>query len=190
MRGGVSVTKSVRFLHAADLHLDSPFKGLARVPERILKEIRNSTFVALERLVETAIAKQVDFILLAGDLFDNERQSLKAQIKLRDLFTTLKEHHIYVFLSYGNHDYTNGNRYPITYPDNVFVFPDERVQSFPYEKNGEQLARIYGFSYENQAVLNNKATEFIPENNQAYFHIAMLHGSIHTNTEHDTYAPF
>lgn len=184
------VTRGITFLHAADLHLDSPFKGLARVPEEIFKEITQSTFVAFERLVETAITKQVDFILLAGDLFDNERQSLKAQIKLRDLFTTLKHYHIQVFLSHGNHDYTNGNRYPITYPDNVSVFPDETVRVFPYERNGEKLASVYGFSYENQAVLSKKVKEFVPQGDQTVFHIAMLHGSTYTNTEHDTYAPF
>lgn len=182
--------KQISFLHAADLHLDTPFKGLARVPEAIFKEIQESTFMALNRLVETAIDKQVDLILLVGDLFDNERPSLKAQIKLRDLFVKLNHHHISVFISYGNHDYINGNRYPITYPDNVFIFPDETVRSFIYEKDGEKLAAIYGFSYENQAVLTNKAQEFVIHHNDIPFHIAMLHGSLHRNTEHDTYAPF
>ncbi|MEN1970473.1 DNA repair exonuclease [Lentibacillus sp. N15] len=182
--------KQLSFLHAADLHLDSPFKGMARVPEAIFKEIQESTFVALNRLAETAIEKQVDFILLVGDLFDNEQQSLKAQVRLRDVFEKLRRHRIQVYMSYGNHDYINGNRYPIVYPDNVFVFPDETVRSFVYKKDGQQLAAISGFSYQNRAVLTNKAMEFAIDNERIPFHIAMLHGSVHSNTDHDKYAPF
>ncbi|GGB51510.1 DNA repair exonuclease [Virgibacillus dakarensis] len=180
----------ISFLHAADLHLDSPFKGLARVPEAIFKEIQESTFIALNRLANTAIDKQVDFVLLVGDLFDNEKQSLKAQIRLRDVFKKLKHHHINVYLSYGNHDYRNGNKYPIEYPENVFIFPDETIRHFTYEKNGQKQAAIYGFSYENRAVHENKAKQFTINDDTVPFHIAMLHGSLRSNTEHDVYAPF
>ncbi|WP_106498108.1 metallophosphoesterase family protein [Lentibacillus sp. Marseille-P4043] len=184
------MSKQISFLHAADLHLDSPFKGLARIPEEIFKEVQESTFIALDRLVNVAINKQVNFVLLVGDLFDNEKQSLKGQIHLRDAFEKLKRHHIYVYLSYGNHDYLNGNHYPITYPENVFTFQQETIQHFLYEQNGETLASIYGFSYENRAVHDNKAIEFPELNDAIPFHIAMLHGSLQSNTEHDVYAPF
>ncbi|WP_330948557.1 metallophosphoesterase family protein [Virgibacillus sp. MG-45] len=184
------MNKEITFIHAADLHLDSPFRGMANLPEKIFNEIRESTFAALDRLVRVAIEKKVDFILLVGDLFDNERQSLKAQIRLRQAFEELNKHHIQVFLSYGNHDYVNGNSYPITYPANVFVFPDETVRQATYRKNGQALASIYGFSYENQAVLQNKVAEYHVSERNMPFQIAMLHGSIHTNTTHDRYAPF
>ncbi|MFA1819083.1 exonuclease SbcCD subunit D [Virgibacillus oceani] len=184
------MAKQVSFIHAADLHLDSPFKGLAHTPDSIFEYIRESTFKAFENLVNTAIDKQVDFVLLAGDLFDNERQSLKAQIRLRRGFEKMKHHHIQVYLSYGNHDYIKGNVHPVTYPENVFIFPGEEVSHFTYEKNGNPLASIYGFSYENRAVTSNKANEFYIHNNEIPFHIAMLHGSVESNTEHDTYAPF
>ncbi|WP_099157343.1 metallophosphoesterase family protein [Virgibacillus ndiopensis] len=180
----------ISFIHAADLHLDSPFTGLTRVPENIFKEIQESTFVALERLVETAIHKQVDFVLLVGDLFDNERQSLKAQIRLRKAFEKLKEYKINVYLSYGNHDYIKGNIHPIDYPDNVYIFNEETVNHYTYKRDGEELVSIYGFSYENRAVLTNKAKEYTIADENIPFHIGMLHGSIASNTEHDVYAPF
>lgn len=187
---GVAVKKQLSFIHTADLHLDSPFKGLRNVPESIFKQIRNSTFQALDQLVAAAIQKKVDFVVIAGDLFDNEKQSLKAQIRLKRAFEELKKHNINVYVSYGNHDYINGNRYPVTYPDNVFVFPDEQVRSFTYMKDQQELAMIYGFSYEERGVVENKTTEYDIAKPDIPFHIAMLHGSVGGNKEHDVYAPF
>lgn len=184
------MSKQISFIHAADLHLDSPFKGLTNTPEHIFQEIQESTFVALERLVSAAIQKQVDFVLIVGDLFDNEKQSLKAQIRLRRAFEELNDHHINVYVSYGNHDHLNGNKYPVTYPDNVFIFPTETVSQFTYEKEGKSIASIYGFSYENRAVIANKTKEYQITDDKIPFHIAMLHGSVQSNTDHDMYAPF
>lgn len=182
--------EQISFIHAADLHLDSPFKGLANVPDHIFSQIRNSTFQALERLIDIAIQKKVDFVLLSGDLFDNEKQSLRAQLFLKKGFEKLKKHQITVYLSYGNHDFIRGNRHPVTYPENVYVFPDETVRSYSYVKNGRELAYIYGFSYENRAVTENKAEQYVIEKPEVPFHIAMLHGSVLGNEEHNVYAPF
>ncbi|MHA6251635.1 metallophosphoesterase family protein [Oceanobacillus sp. CAU 1775] len=184
------MNRDITFIHAADLHLDSPFKGLANTPEHIFKEIKESTFLALERLVATAIEKQVDFIVITGDLFDNEKQSLKAQIRLKKAFENLQENQINVYLSYGNHDYISGNIHEVAYPDNVYIFPDDTVRSFSFEKDGKALAAITGFSYVNRAVMQNKANEYRIQHPEATYQIAMLHGSIQGNNEHDTYAPF
>ncbi|WP_010529858.1 metallophosphoesterase family protein [Lentibacillus jeotgali] len=180
----------ISFIHAADLHLDSPFKGLSHLPEAIFQKVKDSTFEALDLLVKRAIDKQVDFLLLVGDLFDNEKQSLKAQVRLRNAFEELKRHDISVYLSYGNHDFTRGNSHPVTYPDNVFIFPDERVTHFIYQKNGVGKTAIYGFSYENRSVTEKKADEYEIISGDIPYHIAMLHGSLYSNTEHDVYAPF
>lgn len=191
VKKGVGRTmKEISFIHAADLHLDSPFKGLAHTPNHIFQEIVESTFVSLDRLVAAAIQKEVDFVLIVGDLFDNEKQSLKAQIRLRKAFEELKRHNIEVYLSYGNHDFINGNLHPVTYPDNVHIFENVTVSHFTYKKRNEALANIYGFSYENRAVTDEKAKEFKVINHDIPFHIATLHGSIQSNTDHDVYAPF
>ena len=182
--------EQISFIHVADLHLDSPFQGLSHIPEHIFREVRESTFVALDRLVRNAIHLQVDFVLIVGDLFDNERQSLKAQIRLRKAFEELEKHHINVYLSYGNHDHINGNIHSVTYPDNVYIFPSEQVSTFTYQKNGIPMVELHGFSYENRAVLTNKTAEYQANQQNALFHIALLHGSLQSNTEHDTYAPF
>lgn len=184
------MSRQISFIHAADLHLDSPFTGLTHVPEHIFKEIRESTFAAFDHLIQIAIERKVDFVLLAGDLFDNEKRSLKAQIRLRKAFEKLQSHHIAVYVSYGNHDHINGNPYPIEYPDNVHIFCDEKVSSFAYSRKNDPLAMIYGFSYENRAMSENKVREYEIADVTVPFHIAILHGSVHTNTDHDVYAPF
>lgn len=184
------MNRNVTFIHTADLHLDSPFKGLANTPIQLFQEIKESTFLAFEKLITTAIDKNVDFILITGDLFDNEKQSLKAQIRLKRAFERLQEKQINVYLSYGNHDFINGNIHHVAYPDNVYIFLDDTVRSFVFEKEGKPLAAITGFSYVNRAIKENKMSEYKIQHPEAAFQIAMLHGSIQGNEEHDTYAPF
>ncbi|MUV36605.1 putative metallophosphoesterase YhaO [Lentibacillus sp. JNUCC-1] len=180
----------ISFIHAADLHLDSPFKGLGEAPNSVLQDVRESTFKALQNLVIAAIEHEVDFVLISGDVFDQDHQSLKAQVRLRTAFETLEKHGINVYMLYGNHDYTSGNKYPVTYPENVYIFPDEEVRSIVFHKKGIPLAAIYGFSYEHRSVTENKTGSYYKEDPSIPYHIAMLHGSLASNTEHDVYAPF
>ncbi|MFS0752243.1 metallophosphoesterase family protein [Oceanobacillus sp. 1P07AA] len=181
---------SISFIHAADLHLDSPFRGLQNIPSEIFQEIQESTFTTLDKLIERAIIHKVDFLLLVGDLYDNDNQSLKAQVRLRDAFQKLREHNIQVFLSYGNHDYLNEHSLSVQFPDNVHMFTSETVSYYPYNRKEETLAHIYGFSYENRAVHDSKVSDYQRISEHVPYHIGLLHGSITTNTEHDVYAPF
>ncbi|MCD8502681.1 MAG: metallophosphoesterase [Bacillaceae bacterium] len=73
----------ITFIHAADLHLDSPFKGLAKLPNEIFHKVKESTFAALDRIVTYAIEERVDFVTLCGDLFDGENRSMRAQSKVK-----------------------------------------------------------------------------------------------------------
>ncbi|MBM7554133.1 metallophosphoesterase family protein [Thalassobacillus pellis] len=183
------MSDTIKFIHAADLHIDSPFKGIGKMSGPIEDQIKESTFYALECLVNQAIHHQVDFVLMAGDLFDYETRSLKAQIKLRRTFERLKECNIMVFVSHGNHDFLSGPFPPVEYPENVYVFSKDHVTSVPYEKEGRVYARIYGFSYYERAVTSRMANQYQRTDEDCH-HIAMLHGSVDTNTDHDAYAPF
>ncbi|UOQ92752.1 DNA repair exonuclease [Halobacillus shinanisalinarum] len=180
---------TLRFIHSADLHLDSPFKGRGRLPEILREQMRAGTFEAFDRLIEQAIYHRVDFVLIVGDLFNEETRSLKAQVQLREGFKRLEKHDITVFISYGNHDYIQGMRYPITYPNNVHSFDQETVKAIPFYRDDNHLANIYGFSYVNREVKDRKVKEFVKEGTPVY-HIGMLHGSLETNGDHDVYAPF
>ncbi|WP_102027948.1 metallophosphoesterase family protein [Salirhabdus sp. Marseille-P4669] len=181
--------ESIRFIHAADLHLDSPFKGLTNIPKHIFNQIVNSTFSAFQNVIEHAINQKVDFVVFVGDLFDEDARSLKAQLKLKQGLDKLKENGIAVYISYGNHDHVGGDFFEIEYPKNVFVFDAEKVKAYPFYKDGKHVADIYGFSYGQRAVTANKVMEYEVKQDQIYT-IGMLHGSLATNQEHDVYAPF
>ena len=75
--------RGFRFLHAADLHLDSPFRGLSEVPRPIREVIRGSTLSALDRLTELAIRERVNFVVIAGDVYDLEDRSVRAQLRFQ-----------------------------------------------------------------------------------------------------------
>ncbi len=83
--------KKISFIHAADLHLDSPMVGLKSLPANIYSRVRESTFTALKKITAAAIQHQVDFVILAGDLFDGEDRSLRAQSRLRTEMLKLAE---------------------------------------------------------------------------------------------------
>lgn len=180
---------SITFIHCADLHLDSPFKGIGAEANHVYETIKESTFQSLNKLVKEAVYHQVDFILMTGDIFDHPNPSLKAIMRFKQAMEKLAEKEIQVFLSYGNHDYNQAKEEIVSLPNNVHRFTSEKVARKPYVKNGVPLAYIYGFSYTNRAVTENKVPEYIRENEDGY-HIGMLHGSISTNTDHEPYAPF
>lgn len=177
------------FIHAADLHLDSPFAGMSNIPNQIFKRLKESTFQSARNMFDLAIDQEVDFVLLSGDLFDESNRSLKAQLFLRNQFLKLQEHEIDVFIIYGNHDHLGGEWTPIEWPENVHVF----LSSTPSEQSfyrGDQLAaNIYGFSYNERAVYENMTSHYV-KTTDAPYHIAMLHGTLAGQEGHDAYAPF
>lgn len=96
--------RSFRFIHAADLHLDCPFKGLTGLPERLRSDIRDSTFAALDRLVELALRERVHFVLFAGDIYEAKDRSLRAQLRFQQALEALAAAGIPAFIIHGNHD--------------------------------------------------------------------------------------
>lgn len=178
-----------RFIHAADLHLDSPFRGMSKVPERLKEKLMASTFSALRRLTKTAIQEQVDFIVISGDLYDEADRSLKAQLQLLKEWERLQQHGIAVFVIHGNHDPLNGARAELKLPPNVTQFGANQMEYRPaYCRNGELAAFVYGMSYGKRHVTDNLAATYMPAEG-APFHIAMLHGNVNGDQSHDPYAP-
>ncbi|MBH5317005.1 DNA repair exonuclease [Paenibacillus sp. GSMTC-2017] len=178
-----------RFIHAADIHLDSPFRGLTKVPEVVRAELTDATFAALKRLTDTAIAEKVDFIVIAGDLFDEADRSLRAQLAFLKEWERLADNGITVFAIHGNHDHLGGKRAKLTLPSNVHIFGAEEMSYRPaFHRNGELVAYIYGMSYGERAVASNIAATYqtAPE---APYHIALLHANVGGDSGHDPYAP-
>ncbi|HEO8421496.1 metallophosphoesterase family protein [Niallia sp. FSL W8-0635] len=175
------------FIHCADLHLDSPMVGLKNLPTSIHNKLKESTFIAFKKVIDTAINKKVDFMIIAGDIYDGEDRSIRAQIRFRDEMLRLKENQIEVYLVHGNHDHVNGNWVKIDLPNNVHVFPS-MVTLKQFVKNNISV-NLYGFSYETRHVKERKIDEY-ERREDANFHIGILHGNLEGATEHSAYAPF
>lgn len=180
----------VQFIHAADLHLDSPFKGIKGLPVFIWEAIYQSTFQALTHLVDVAIEQQVDFICLAGDIYDGEDRSVKAQAYLKKEMVRLKEAHIPVYLIHGNHDYMEQNGLQLDMPENVHIF-QSAVETLYYETKKHERIALTGFSYNKRWINERKIADYPIRSSKVDYHIGLLHGYQEGNaSEHDKYAPF
>ncbi|WP_064091733.1 metallophosphoesterase family protein [Rossellomorea aquimaris] len=181
--------EKVRFFHAADLHLDSPFVGLKQLPKNLYERIQQSTFASFENLIEKAILRDIDFLIISGDLFDEEDRSIRAQAKIRRQFSLLHDHGIPVYVIHGNHDHLGGFRLDIEMPDNVHIFTSQtEVKSF-ITKKGVNVDLV-GFSYGARHIKERRIEEF-PKRSEEYYTIGLLHGSeASVNSSHETYAPF
>ncbi|MFK9094192.1 exonuclease SbcCD subunit D [Bacillus salipaludis] len=180
--------KKISFIHAADLHLDSPMVGLKHLPAHIFNRVKESTFTAIKKLTATAIDQKVDFVILAGDLFDGEDRSLRAQSRFRTEMLKLNEQEIPVYVIHGNHDHLNGSWVHLDMPANVHVFNSEVETMVLHTRRGE-IVHLYGFSYPTRHVFERKIEDY-KKIEGADFHIGILHGNESTGTEHDNYAPF
>lgn len=180
----------VQFIHGADLHLDSPFIGLKTVPDFLWEKIYQSTFTALTNLVNHAIEKQVDFVLLAGDIYDSDDRSVKAQAFLKKEMERLNQAEIPVFICHGNHDYIENSGLHLKMPENVELFSETVETKWLTTKNGERIA-VSSFSYNSRWMTKRMITEYPKKHETADFHIGMLHGfSEGLETSHGHYAPF
>ena len=122
-----------KFLHAADIHLDSPLRGIARYEGMPVDDIRMATRRAFDNLVRLAIAERVRFVLLAGDLYDGDWKDTSTGMFFAARMTRLREAGIPVFLAAGNHDAANRMTKSLRLPENVTFFPDKNAESV--EKN-------------------------------------------------------
>jgi DNA repair exonuclease SbcCD nuclease subunit len=180
--------KQVTFIHAADLHLDSPMVGLKHLPASIFQRLQESTFTALMKIVDLAIQRKVDFIILAGDLFDGEDRSVRAQSRFRKQMERLATKDIEVFVIHGNHDHMDGKWTHFALPKNVHVFSSE-VEVKTFISSNKVCVNLYGFSYPERHVLERKVDQY-QKHEGADLHIGILHGHFDGNSEHGKYAPF
>lgn len=179
---------SIRFIHTADLHLDSPFKGITGLPPARLNELRDSTFKAFDRLIDYAVETRPDFLLIVGDLYDGEDRSLRAQLKFQIAMERLQEAGIPVFVSYGNHDHLGGSWTRFELPPNVHEFTDE-VGEAALSVRGQEVV-IHGFSYPQRHVREEMISGFPIAAGKETIHIGLLHGSQAGNESHAVYSPF
>ena len=173
----------LRFIHCADLHFDRPFEGLHLIADKI-KEFAHANEQVLENITTLALKEQVDFVLLAGDTFHQNRPTLKTQHQFFQQMQRLNEQHIPVYMIFGNHDYFEKERYWFDFPENVHLFTEEEVDTILGENLAHETYAISGFSYRQPWMKESKVSGF-PER-QAQYHIGMYHGEM----QGENYAPF
>lgn len=182
--------QQVRFIHAADLHLDAAFSGISReAPSELALRLQRSTFVALTRLVELCERERPDFLLLAGDIYNEEDQSLRAQLAVRDACVRLEQMGIPVFMVHGNHDPCTSRVQTLHWPSNVTIFGEEVSAVAATGKDGIPLAMIYGISHASSRETRNLAARF-RKGSESCLHIGLLHATPGDADGIARYAPF
>lgn len=178
----------IKFIHCADLHLDSPFKSKSHLAPSIFEDVQNSAYESFKKIVDTALKEEVDFVLIVGDLFDSENRTLRAEVFLKEQFKRLEKEQIFVYISHGNHD-------PLTekitndWPDNVSVFSN-RVETYQaITKDGETIF-VHGFSYQHDTSYENKIDEYPSSQGKKGIHIGMLHGTYSKSSTKNRYTEF
>ncbi|KRK89927.1 metallophosphoesterase family protein [Lentilactobacillus sunkii] len=182
----------MKFIHTADLHLDSPFLGLKNnvLPDELWERVHQSTFDSFEKIIDAAIEQKVDFVLLVGDLFDREERSVAADAFLTDQLQRLDNNGIEAFVSFGNHDYSTSSPDSFGYPDNTMVFGNQ-VETKKYTLSNGEVVAVSGFSFDKQWITQPMIQNYPQAVSDATWNIGMLHGSLSTlNAPEANYAPF
>ena len=178
----------LRFIHAADLHLDSPFKGLrAEVPEQIAETLYMATFEAYDNIVDLCVSQKVDALLVAGDIYDSADRSLRAQCRFVDGLEKLHASGIRSFICHGNHDPLDGWEARLAYPPSCHRFA-ARFQAVPVFESDPGRAVIHGISYPRRAVTDNLVSRLGSVDSEP-FSIGLLHTNASNDPEHAPYAP-
>ncbi len=178
-----------KFIHAADLHIESPYKGVSKLNEALGGALVEHGIRAYEALIECALEEKVDFVLIAGDSFDSESGSLSAQYRFVKGLERLGEADIPVYIICGNHDPLNSWSDHLKLPENVVLFQPNEVQQHSVKKGDEAIAEIYGVSFGQKEEYENLAKQF-SRNDKSPFSIGLLHGTVAGNESHTPYCPF
>jgi DNA repair protein SbcD/Mre11 len=174
----------LKFIHAADIHLDTPLQGLVHYAGAPVNEIRNATRRAFEKLLDAALAHQVDFVIIAGDLYDVGLKSFESALFFNRQMTRLKEAGIDVYLIHGNHDAASKLIKQLRPPANVHVFRSNEPQTFRRDVLHLPVA-IHGLSFATPEVTDDLAANY-PAPVANAFNIGVLHTNISGISEHAT----
>jgi DNA repair protein SbcD/Mre11 len=176
---------SFQFIHCADLHIDSPLRGLEADVDAPAERIRSATRHAFTALVDRAIELKVAFVLAAGDLYDGEWQDWRTGQFLVSQVGRLSRADIPFIAIRGNHDAESIITRRLSLPEPARLLRSTRPETVT-------LARldvsIHGQSFRTRSVTDNIALAY-PPHVPGHFNIALLHTSVDGREGHDNYAP-
>ncbi|MEE2639124.1 MAG: DNA repair exonuclease [Planctomycetota bacterium] len=174
-----------KFIHAADIHLDSPLRGLEQYEGAPVEEIRVAARRALENLIDLAIREKVAFVLIAGDLYDGDWRDYNTGHFFVNQVRRLREADIPLYLISGNHDAANRMTRTLKMPENVTFFSTERSETAYLSDLG---VAIHGQGFATAAVYDD-LSEAYPQADSGLLNIGMLHTCAAGREGHDRYAP-
>lgn len=175
----------MKFIHAADIHLDSPMLGLERYDGAPVEEVRAATRRALRNLVELAISEAVGFVLIAGDLYDGDWKDYNTGLFFLTQMNKLRESGIQVFIVAGNHDAASQITKNLRLPDNVKILSAQKTESIILESAG---IAIHGQGFSTRAITDNLAARY-PKALSGLFNIGLLHTCLDGREGYEPYAP-
>lgn len=177
------------FVHAADLHLDTPFEGIGRVDERVAARLRDASLAAFDALIDETLRRRASFLVLAGDVYDGPRRGLRAQLRVEAGLRRLADHGIATFVAHGNHDpVATGWQLVTAWPDLVHVFGPDQVERHVVRGPDGIRAVVHGISYAERAETRNLARRFRRTDVEA-LHVGVLHANVGGDADHAPYAP-
>lgn len=173
------------FIHAADIHLDSPLRGLEAYEGLPVERLRVATRQALTNLVELCVTEQVDFLVIAGDMFDADWKDFQTALFVTHELRKLERAKIPVFLIHGNHDSVEGMSRRTPWPSNVHVFDHKRPET---KRLDDLRVALHGRSFPKREVTDNWVPDY-PDPLPGWFNIGLLHTNADGSPNHDSYAP-
>ena len=175
----------MKFVHAADVHLDSPLHGLERYDGVPVQEMRGATRRAFENVVDLCRDERVDFLLLAGDLYDGDWRDFGTGLFFAAQMARLREAGVRVFVVRGNHDAASRITRSLRLPDNVHVFATRRPETVVDERLG---VAVHGQSF-SKAEVTDDLSKAYPAPRKDLLNIGLLHTSAGGRPGHANYAP-
>lgn len=172
-------------VHAADIHLDSPLRGLSRIGENHARELRRSTRRALENLVTLTVQREADLLVIAGDLYDGTWHDFSTGQFFIEQMLILRDEGIPVVIASGNHDAASQITRSLTLPEGVHLLATDRPESVYFDDLG---AVVHGQGYQTRDEQRNLAAAY-PTRVPDLINIGVLHTAATGSPDHDNYAP-
>jgi exonuclease SbcD len=172
-------------IHAADIHLDSPLRGLARIGEDAAQELRLSTRRALVNLVDLVVDRRADLLVIAGDLYDGTWHDFGTGQFFVEQMARLNDEGIPVVIASGNHDAASQITRALTLPPNVHMLDTRKPETVTFADFG---AVVHGQGYAVRDMQENLAAAY-PKRIPDLINVGVLHTAATGSPDHDKYAP-
>lgn len=185
---------SFSFVHAADLHLDTPFHGVQASAPHVAEALRDASLHAFDAIVALALERQVAFVVFAGDIYDGAERGIRAQLRFFAGLEKLADAGIQSFVVHGNHDPVESGWSAVSngWPKMVTIFGSDDTQPAPVvniERDGQRVATVQGMSYAQRETHENLSRRFSRPEGPG-IHIGLLHCNVEGSpSKYANYSP-